>query len=464
MESYDLIVIGSGPAGQRAAIQGAKLGKRVALIEKREVFGGACINTGTIPSKTMREAVMHLSGYRYQGIYGMNYRVKEKITMTDLLFRVQHVIKTEIDVTQAQLSRNEVEMMTGAASFIDPTHLQVVNSRGQSVCEGKAIVIATGTKPAASPAVPINGRTIVNSDQILELPVAPKTFIVVGGGVIGVEYASMFATLGVRVIIIEKQPRLLGFADSEIVEALCYHLRDKRVTLRLNEEVETVEETPDGGVVANLKSNKKISGDALLYAVGREGNVDDLNLAAAGLESDSRGRIAVDPEYRTRQPHIFAVGDVIGFPSLASVSMEQGRIAAGNAFGADLRTDPANYPYGIYTIPEISFVGKTEEQLTDEDVPYEVGMAYYREIARGQIQGDTTGRLKIIFHRDTKEILGVHIIGEGASELLHIGQAVMILKGTIEYFVNTVFNYPTLAECYKAAAFNGLNKLTRMGG
>ena len=461
MQTYDLIVIGSGPAGQRAAIQAAKLGKRVALIEKREVVGGACISTGTIPSKTMREAVMHLSGYRYQGIYGMNYRVKEKISMADLSFRVQHVIKTEIDVTQAQLSRNEVEMLTGAASFIDPTHLLVVNSRGQSELESHNIIIATGTKPASSPTVPINGRTIINSDQILDIPQIPKTLIVVGGGVIGVEYTSMFATLGVRVILIEKMPRLLGFADQEIVETLCYHLRDKRVTLRLNESVESVEETAEG-VVANLESKKRISGDMLLYAVGRQGNVEDLNLAAAGLTADNRGRITVDADYCTGKSNIYAVGDVIGFPSLASVSMEQGRIAAGNVCGVSLDTEPANYPYGIYTIPEISFVGKTEEQLTDEDVPYEVGVAYYREMARGQIQGDTTGRLKLIFHRETKEILGVHIIGEGASELLHIGQAVMILKGTVEYFVNTVFNYPTLAECYKAAAFNGLNKLTRL--
>ena len=462
MEAYDLLVIGSGPAGQRAAIQGAKLGKRVALVERREVVGGACINTGTIPSKTMREAVMHLSGYRYQGIYGMNYRVKEKITMADLSFRVQHVTKTEVDVTQAQLSRNEVEMLIGSASFIDPSHVRVVNSRGQADYEPKAIIIATGTRPSISAAVPLNGRTIINSDQILEIQSIPKTLIVVGGGVIGVEYASMFATLGVRVILVEKQARLLSFADSEIVEALCYHLRDTRVTLRLNEEVESVEETQEGGVVANLKSKKRISGDMLLYAVGRQGNVDELNLGAAELEADSRGRISVDSEYRTKQPNIFAVGDVIGFPSLASVSMEQGRIAAGNAFGASLRTEPAYYPYGIYTIPEISFVGKTEEQLTDEDVPYEVGLAYYREIARGQIRGDTTGRLKLIFHRETKEVLGVHIIGEGASELLHIGQAVLTLGGTVEYFVNTVFNYPTLAECYKAAAFNGLNKLTRL--
>ncbi len=462
MQNYDLIVIGSGPAGQRAAIQGAKLGKRVAIIEKREAIGGACINTGTIPSKSMREAVMHLSGYQYQSIYGMNYRVKDKITVADLSFRVQHVIKTEIDVTMAQLSRNGIETLTGTASFIDPHTLRITNSRGQSDYQADLIVIATGTRPAESPLVPLNNRTIINSDQIFALSSIPKTLIVVGGGVIGVEYTSMFAALGVRVILVEKQPRLLGFADSEMVEALCYHLRDNRVTLRLNEEVASVEETADGTVVANLESKKKISGDALLYAVGRQGNVDDLNLAAAGLEADARGRIAVDPEYRTAQPHILAVGDVIGFPSLASVSMEQGRIAVGHAFGSMIRSDPANYPYGIYTIPEISFVGKTEDQLTDEDVPYEVGVAYYREIARGQIRGDTTGRLKIIFHRETREILGVHIIGEGASEILHIGQAVLILKGTVDYFVNTVFNYPTLAECYKAAAFNGLNKLARL--
>jgi NAD(P) transhydrogenase len=462
MQGYDLLVIGSGPAGQRAAIQGAKLGKRVALIERREVVGGACINTGTIPSKTMREAVMHLSGYRYQGIYGMNYRVKEKITMADLSFRIQHVMKTEIDVTQAQLSRNEVDMLTGDASFIDSSHVRVVNSRGQADYEASVIVIATGTKPSDSPAVPINGQTIINSDQILAIQAIPKTLIVVGGGVIGVEYASMFAALGVRVILIEKQARLLEFADSEIVEALCYHLRDMRVTLRLNEEVESVEDTAEGGVVANLKSKKRISADMLLYAVGRQGNVEDLNLEVAGLEADNRGRITVDKQFRTKQPNILAVGDVIGFPSLASVSMEQGRIAAGYAFGVALQTQPEYYPYGIYTIPEISFVGKTEEQLTDEDVPYEVGLAYYREIARGQIRGDTTGRLKLIFHRDTKEVLGIHIIGEGASELIHIGQAVLTLGGTIEYFVNTVFNYPTLAECYKAAAFNGLNKLTRL--
>ena len=460
MQSYDLIVIGSGPAGQRAAIQASKSGKNVALIEKHEVLGGVCINTGTIPSKTMREAVIHFSGHNYQAIYGMNYRVKEKVTMADLLFRVQYVIRTEIDVTHAQLSRNNIEMLTGQASFVDPTHIQVENARGKVTVEAPHVVIGVGTKPAASSKIKVNGRNIIDSDQILSMEDLPKTLIVVGGGVIGVEYTCMFSTLGVRVILVEKRPRLLEFADSEMVEALSYHLRDSRVTMRLNEEVESVEEN-GSGVVATLQSKKKISGDALLYAVGRQGNVDELNLAAAGIEADARGRIKVDCDFRTSQPNIFAVGDVIGFPSLASVSMEQGRVAAGRAFGVPLQSAPAFYPYGIYTIPEISFIGKTEEQLTDEDVPYEVGVAYYREIARGQIRGDTTGRLKLIFHRETKLLLGVHIIGEGACELLHIGQAVMVLGGTMDYFVDTVFNYPTLAECYKAAAFNGLNKLSR---
>jgi NAD(P) transhydrogenase len=462
MQKYDVIVIGSGPAGQRAAIQAAKSGKRVAVIEKQEEIGGVSVNSGTIPSKTMREAVLHLSGYQYQNVYGLNYRVKDKITMSDLAFRVQHVRKTEIDVAEAQLSRNGIDRVHGTAEFLDPKTIRATSMQGTSEYTATIVIIATGTKPASSPKVPLNDHTIVNTDQVLCMPELPKTLIVVGGGVIGVEYTCMFAVLGVRVILVEKRQRLLEFADAEIVEALSYHLRDRRVIMRLNEEVQSVEETNDGKVVANLESKKKIPGDALLYAVGRQGNVDELNLAAAGISPDSRGRIAVDADYRTSQPHIFAAGDVIGFPALASVSMEQGRIAAARAFGLPVHSNPANYPYGIYSIPEISFIGKTEEQLTDEDVPYEVGIAYYREIARGQIRGDATGRLKLIFHRESKELLGVHIIGEGAAELLHIGQAVFILKGTVDYFVDVVFNYPTLAECYKAAAFNGLNKLASL--
>ncbi|HEV2484839.1 MAG TPA: Si-specific NAD(P)(+) transhydrogenase [Terracidiphilus sp.] len=459
---YDLIVIGSGPAGQRAAVAAAKMNKRVVVVEARTVVGGVCINTGTIPSKTMREAVLHLSGYNYRSIYGINYRVKEKITMADLAFRVQAVIKTEVDVTEAQLSRNGIDVVHGIASFINPHQVHVAGPQTETTLEADHIVIAVGTKPASSPKVPVNGRTIVNSDQILGLDTLPHSLIVVGGGVVGVEYTCMFAVLGVRVTLIEKRDRLLEFADREIIEALSYHLRDARVTLRLGEEVESVEEPSPGTVVANLESKKKVSGDALLYAVGRQGNVDDLNLAAAGLEADNRGRIAVDEHYQTKVEHIFAAGDVVGFPALASVSMEQGRIAAARAFNDHAATsNPGFYPYGIYTIPEISFIGKTEEQLTDEDVPYEVGMAYYREVARGQIRGDTTGRLKLIFHRDTRKVLGVHIIGEDATELVHIGQAVMTLGGTVDYFIDTVFNYPTLAECYKVAAFNGLGRLHR---
>ncbi|HUN84561.1 MAG TPA: Si-specific NAD(P)(+) transhydrogenase [Terracidiphilus sp.] len=459
---YDLVVIGSGPSGQRAAVAASKMKKHVAVVESRSVVGGVCINTGTIPSKTMREAVLHLSGYNFRSVYGMNYRVKEKITMADLAFRVQAVVKTEIDVTEAQLSRNGIDVVHGIAEFLDPHHLRVEGPQTDTTLEADRVIIAVGTRPSSSPKVPINGRTIINSDQILDLRELPRSMIVVGGGVIGVEYTCMFAILGVRVTLIEKRAKLLEFADQEIVESLSYHLRDSRVTLRLGEEVDCVEELPDGGVVANLMSKKRVSGDALLYAVGRQGNVDELKLSAAGLEADNRGRIPVNEHYQTSVEHIYAVGDVIGFPSLASVSMEQGRIAAARAFDDHATTsNPSFYPYGIYTIPEISFIGKTEEQLTDEDVPYEVGMAYYREVARGQIRGDTTGRLKLIFHRDTRKVLGVHIIGEGAAELVHIGQAVMTLDGTVNYFVETVFNYPTLAECYKVAAFNGLGRLHR---
>jgi NAD(P) transhydrogenase len=460
---YDLVVIGSGPSGQRAAVAASKMKKRVAVVEARAVVGGVCINTGTIPSKTMREAVLHLSGYNYRSIYGVSYRVKDKITMADLAFRVQAVIRSEINVTESQLMRNGIDVIYGVARFVDPHQVYVEGPLANTTLEASRIILAVGTRPAVSPTVPINGRTIINSDQILNLPELPHTLTVVGGGVVGVEYACMFATLGVRVSLIEKRERLLEFVDREIIEALSYHLRDSRVSLRLGEELVSVEEQP-GAVAAHLTSNKIVSGDALLYTIGRQGAVDELNLAAAGLEADSRGRIPVDEHYRTKVKHIFAVGDVVGFPSLASVSMEQGRIAAARAFNDHAASsNPAFYPYGIYTIPEISFIGKTEEQLTGEGVPYEVGMAYYRETARGQIRGDTTGRLKLLFHRETRKVLGVHIIGEGASELVHVGQAVMILGGTVDYFIDTVFNYPTYVECYKVAAFNGVGRLQQSG-
>jgi NAD(P) transhydrogenase len=461
---FDMIVIGSGPAGQRAAIQAAKLDKHVAVVERRAVVGGVCLNTGTIPSKTLREAVMHLSGYRERRVYGASYAVKQQITVDDLLFRADHVMRHEIDVHRHQLMRNRVELLYAEASFVDPHTLQIsyVDGRGQRLVTADHVVIATGTRATNDDRMPFDGQTIFLSDDILQLDHLPRTLAVVGAGVIGLEYASMFAALGVRVTLIDKRNRLLPFVDGEIVDALVYHLRQNRVTLRLGEEVKSLETIQDGKgerVQIRLASGKKITAEKALYSIGRTGATRALNLAAAGVQTDERGFLKVNDCYQTQVPHIYAVGDVIGFPSLASTSMEQGRLATCKAFGVDSQSVPELFPYGIYSVPEISMVGRTEEDLTRQDVPYEVGKANYREIARGQIIGDSTGLLKLIFHSETRQLLGVHILGEGASELVHIGQAVMAFGGQIDYFVQTVFNYPTLAECYKTAAFDGINRL-----
>ena len=461
---FDLIVIGSGPAGQRAAIQGAKLGKNVAVVERRAVVGGVCINTGTIPSKTLREAVLYLSGYRLRGVYGASYTVKERVTMDDLLFRADYVMRHEIDVIRHQLMRNQVELLSAEASFEDPHTLRInyVDGRGQRLVTAEHIVIASGTRPTQDKNIPIDGRRIFLSDDILKLDHLPRTLTVVGAGVIGLEYASMFAALGVRVTLIDKRNRLLPFVDHEIVDTLVYHLRQNRVTLRLGEEVsglELVQDKKGERVCIHLASGKQITTDSALYSIGRTGATKALNLQAAGLSADRRGYLKANEHYQTDEPHIYAVGDVIGFPSLASTSMEQGRLATCHAFGVETNSVPELFPYGIYAIPEISMVGSNEEELTEQGVPYEVGIANYREIARGQIIGDETGLLKLIFHLETHELLGVHIIGEGASELVHIGQAVMTFGGKVEFFINNVFNYPTLAECYKTAAFDGVNRL-----
>jgi NAD(P) transhydrogenase len=461
---FDMVVIGSGPAGQRAAIQAAKLGKNVAVVERRAVVGGVCINTGTIPSKTLREAVLYLSGYRLHEMYGASYSVKEHITMEDLLFRAEHVMRHEIDVIRHQLVRNQVELLSAEASFVEPhiLRLEFVDGRSQRLVTAANIVIATGTRPTSDKRLPIEHQHIFLSDDILDLEELPRSLTVIGAGVIGLEYASMFAALGVRVTLVDKRERLLPFVDHELTDALVYHLRENRVTLRLAEEVQDLELSEDGKgkrVHIHLASGKRIATESALYSIGRTGATIALNLPAAGLTADKRGYLAVNEHYQTETPHIYAVGDVIGFPSLASTSMEQGRLAACHAFGVEANSVPELFPYGIYAIPEISMVGRTEEELTEQGVPYEVGKANYREIARGQILGDITGLLKLVFHLDTHELLGVHIIGEGASELVHIGQAVMAFGGKVEYFVNTVFNYPTLAECYKTAAFDGLNRL-----
>ncbi|MBV9174194.1 MAG: Si-specific NAD(P)(+) transhydrogenase [Chloroflexi bacterium] len=464
---YDMVVIGSGPAGQRAAIQASKLNKRTALVERKTVIGGVCINTGTIPSKTLREAVLHLSGYRLRGLYGASYTVKEHITMQDLQFRTDHVVRHEIDVTRHQLMRNDVEVLTAEASFVDPHRLRLTENdargaRGTRDVTASRVVIATGTEATRDARVPFDGQRVCSSDDILGLQRLPRSLTVVGAGVIGLEYASLFATLGVRVTIIDKRHRLLPFVDSEMIDMLVYQLRENRVTFRLGEEVSGMELITDmygDRVRIHLASGKQVVTDAALYSVGRTGATSQLNLAAAGLDVDDRGRLPVNENFQTSVPHVYAVGDVIGFPSLASTSMEQGRLAACHAFEVEASSVPALFPYGIYSIPEISMVGQTEDELTEAGVPYEVGKAHYREIARGQIIGDNTGLLKLLFHLDSHALLGVHIVGEGASELVHIGQAVLTFGGAIEYFVNTVFNYPTLAECYKTAAFDGINRL-----
>ena len=461
---YDMVVIGSGPAGQRAAVQAAKLGKRTAIVERHTEIGGVMVNTGTIPSKTLREAVMYLTGYRERGIYGESYSVKQDITMSDLMIRTDHVMQQEKDTLRHQLLRNRVELITASASFIDPHTIDLVSADGRSrrsITTDK-VVVAVGTMPTKPDGVEADGRRILLSDDVLDLPALPRSLAIIGAGVIGLEYGSIFATLGIRVTLIDRDPRLLHFVDGEMVDALVYHLRQKRVTLRLNEEVTGVEPFEDDRgerVKIKLVSGKQIVSDAALFSIGRTGATGSLSLDAVGLKSDSRGRLAVNEHFQTARPNIYAAGDVIGFPNLASTSGEQGRLAACHAFGMPSNSVPELFPYGIYTIPEISMVGRTEEELTEDVVPYEVGRAQYREIARGQIIGDDSGLLKLLFHTETRKLLGVHIIGEGASELVHIGQAVLALDGTVDYFVETVFNYPTLAECYKTAALDGINRL-----
>ena len=461
MLEVDLFVVGTGPAGQRAAVQAAKLGKKVAICDRADLVGGVCMNTGTIPSKTFREAVLYLTGLRQRGIYGSSYAVKDEITMQDLLKHCEHVIRRQTDVIRDQMRRNGVQLLAGEARFVGPHELEVDGPRGTTRVRGKIIVLATGTTPAVPNGVAVDGDTVITSDGILGLKQLPRSLIVVGGGVIGTEYASMFAAVGVDVTLVDKRNRLLDFVDAEIAEALSYQLRGMNTTLRLGEEVASVVIERPHRAVANLKSGKKLVGDVLLYSIGRVGATASLSLERAGLSADARGRVAVNAHYQTALPHIYAVGDLIGFPALASTAAEQGRLAACHAFGIPHGAMPELFPYGIYSIPEISMVGKHEEELTRLGVPYETGTSRYREIARGAILGDDSGLLKLLFHRETRELLGVHILGTGATELVHIGQAVLTLGGTLDYFLNSVFNYPTFAECYKVAALDGFNKVSQ---
>ena len=459
---YELLSIGCGPAGQRAAIQTAKLGRRVAVVERPNGVGGVCTNTGTMPSKTLRAAALDLTGLLQKDMYGDAYRVKTQITIEDLFWRTRRVIDRETEVIRDQLSRNHVDLLTGSARFIDEHTLDLGADGGNRRVTAEKIVIAVGTTPNQPADVDFDGRTVLDSDSVLQLERIPATMTVVGAGVIGIEYASVFAAIGVRVTVIERQSRLLSFIDAEIIEALQYHLRELRVTLRFSETVTAVTRNDDGRIVTQLASGKVLPSDAVLYAAGRQGATATLELENAGLQADPRGRIEVNESFQTAKPHIYAVGDVIGFPSLASTSSEQGRLAACHAFGVETRSMATLLPFGIYTIPEISTVGRNEEELTDEAVPYVVGLARYREIARGQISGDTHGMLKLLVAPETRKVLGVHIFGSAAAELVHVGQAVIAMDGTVDYLIDTVFNYPTFAEAYKVAALDAMNRLNEL--
>ena len=463
---YDLVVIGSGPSGQRAAIQAAKLGKSVAIIERARTVGGICVNYGTIPSKTFREAVLHLSGYRERGIYGSSYRVKQEITIDDLLYRVQQVVRSEIDVIRNQMTRNRVELIEATATFLDPHLIELTTEgrHGKRQITARKVVIACGTEAARDTHIPFDGQRVFTSDDVLGLERLPRSIIVVGAGVIGIEYATMFAALGVRVTVVDKRPTLLPFLDHEISAALTYVVQQSNVTMRLGEEVAEIDviNGVSKPVEVRLKSGKVLHAEAALYSIGRVGATERLQLGNAGVHADDRNRIPVNEHFQSNVEHVYAVGEVIGFPSLASTSYEQGRAAARHAFG--LRNDHEGgiglFPYGIYTVPEISTIGKSEDELTAAGIAYEIGKANYREISRGQIIGDRTGLLKIIFSPESRQLLGVHIMGEGASELIHIGQVLMAHNGKIDYFADAVFNFPTLAECYKTAALDGLNRLS----
>jgi NAD(P) transhydrogenase len=462
MEKYDVLVIGSGPAGQKAAIQAAKLGRRVAVFEKEPFIGGAGLQTGTIPSKTLRETALYLSGLKQRVIYGFQCILGKNVEFQELIHRKNSVVQRQMEVIIDQFSRNNIEIIYGEASFESPQVLRVRNVHGQEESyQGEIVLIAVGSRPNRPSEIPFGERSVYDSDTILKIDTIPNSLTIIGGGVIGCEYASVFACLGTRVTIVEKKDRLLGFADEEIVNSLVYWMRHSGVVMHLGEELEKIEvERPDR-VVAHLKSGKQVVSERLLFTLGRNANTEGLNLEGVGVELGKRGRVQVDKDFRTNVKNIFAAGDVIGGPSLASTSMEQGRRAMCTALMQECPVSgtPNLLPYGIYTIPEISMFGETEESLTEQGIPYEIGQAYFNEVARGQIIGDSYGMLKLLFHRDTRKLLGVHIIGERATEIIHIGQAVMSANWTIDYFINTVFNYPTLSDAYKVAALNGINRL-----
>ncbi|MGV8855453.1 MAG: Si-specific NAD(P)(+) transhydrogenase [Devosia sp.] len=461
MENFDLIVIGSGPAGRRAAVQAAKLGRSVLVIENRLRLGGVSVHTGTIPSKTLRETVLNLSGWRERGFYGLSYRVKKDIEGKDLGARLRMTLDYEIEVLEHQFARNGVKTFGGMAQFVDANHLSVTDPEGEKHVFGfERAVIAVGTTPYRPANIPFNDHSVVDSDSLVAEPRVPRSLTVVGAGVIGIEYATIFSALDVPVTIIEPRDSILDFIDREIIEEFTHDLRKRGIAIRFGAKVESVELDPQGWPVAILADGRRIRSDMLLYAAGRSGATAGLGLENCGITTAERGRLKVDPiTFQTATPNIYAAGDVIGFPSLASTSMEQGRIAALHACGSAMPPAPEFFPYGIYAVPEISTVGLTEQEVRQRGIPYESGIARFRETSRGHIMGLQSGMMKLIFSLKTRRLLGAHIVGEGATELIHIGQAVINLRGTVDYFVENAFNYPTLAEAYKIAALDAWNRM-----
>ena len=460
MSSYDFIVIGSGPAGRRAAIQAAKLGRSVLVVEKGRRVGGVSVHTGTIPSKTLRETVLNLTGWRERGFYGRAYRVKKDIAAKDLMMRLHMTLDHEVDVLEHQFARNGVETLSGTARFLDPHGIEVITESGDvRHLQGERVMIAVGTRPHRPDGVPFNGTSVFDSDEIVEIPRLPRSLTVIGAGVIGVEYATIFSALDVAVALVEQRPGMLEFIDHELVDDFTHQLRDRGVALRFGAKVERIE-FENNWPVTILEGGRRVRSEMVLYTAGRVGATEALNLPACDLTPDQRGRLKVDPRtFQTTVPHIYCAGDAIGFPSLASTSMEQGRIAACHAFGVAAPQAPEFFPYGIYSVPEISTVGMSEQQVRERGIPYECGLARFRETSRGHIMGLNAGMMKMLFAIGTGRLLGVHIVGEGATELIHIGQAVLNLQGTLNYFIENTFNYPTLAEAYKIAALDAWNRM-----
>ncbi len=460
MEHYDLIVIGSGPAGRAAAIQAAKLQHRVLVIERNPRMGGVSVHTGTIPSKTLRETVMNLSGWRERSFYGRSYRAKQEIKASDLKERLHKTLDHEVDIMEHQFARNHVESMTGDARFVGMNEIAVDVAGGEN-CHLAAdkFLIATGTHTYRPDYIPFNKSTIVDGDDLLKMENIPRSLIVIGAGVIGVEYATMFSALDVRVTLVEPRDTFLDFIDKTLIAEFTQQIRTNGVDIRLGSAVEKVEDKGDL-VEISMANGRHVRAEMLLFAAGRMGSTQSLNLKAVGLKADDRNRLEVNRKtYQTNVPHIYAAGDVIGHPSLASTSLQQGRIAACHALETPTLPESPWFPYGVYSVPEMSTVGMSEEEVNELDIPYEVGVARFSETSRGHIMGLDRGMLKMLVSLKTRRLLGVQIVGEGATELIHIAQAVLNLKGTVDYFVENTFNYPTLAEAYKVAGLDAFNRM-----